>query len=394
MPQTLSNQKAKADVELMMVLQIFFLEFLKTPRAFLSGRSDLMNPLAFTAFKKLRDQRKLKVSALPAAHRSIEKSISRKFQGLHRRAFIQVPLFNFEKNCEVLVLDHVSKNFYVDREEIQKDFFFNDRQVSDDGTQASASSSAIFDHYFENQLMDIEKLNRLGKTTTFGFRFRRSNMKKIKKGELSFSHNLHLRYSESKDAEDQSEYLFDSFSPKVLVICGKSQLAKNKDKHNEQLRSTIGKSKEFNIVHKSIQSSKTLTLKKDDLKKIEKNYLDLDVLYALEHIRNLKTSGDSFSTLNPILITKFLEGQTKFREIPEEHFTISLYRNYNHFETAKYDSMSGLDSNHFRQDKFGNSFLLLPVGNREHSSLVLVSTLTGLGIGVLAIIYFMMRKIK
>ena len=225
-----------------MILHMFFFEVLKIKKVYLSAEFNKLNPKHFISFKKIRNIKKIKISNLPIGNRNIKKSISQKFQGLHRRSSVLFDVKSFEKKCEIILIDHVSRNFYVDHEEINNDFFFNEKQVASDGVKKDSSKgNSKFSDYFENSLMDIEKLNRLGKTTTFGFRFGSDDLKISKNNQINISHNFHLRYSESMEVKDEVEYLYNSFSPKIFIICKNEYNNKNKNNLNLNLKKLFGK---------------------------------------------------------------------------------------------------------------------------------------------------------
>lgn len=241
MPHQLTNKKKTVDLEVKMVLNVFFLEVVKIKRIFFQRDFSRVDPEHFSLFRKSRNIQKIKSVSLPVGHRLLSKSVSQKFQGLHRRTFLEFPLEDFERNCDVLLLDRVSRNFYVDREEIGNDFFFDERQVSDDGISAQTSQNQTkFADYFENELMDIEKMNRLGKSALFGFRFGPENLGSDQTGNVKFSHNLHLRYSESLHEKNDVEYFFDAFSPKIVVVCAGESQQKNTENFRLNLKENYG----------------------------------------------------------------------------------------------------------------------------------------------------------
>lgn len=241
MPHQLSSKQRAFDLEVLMVLNVFFLEIAQIKKIFVQRDFNRINPAHFNSFRKLRNIHKVKSWSVPVGHRSVSKSVSQKFQGLHRRAFVEFPLEAFERDCEALLLDRVSRNFYVDNEEIGNDFFFAERQVSDDGVSAQAGDKTTpFSDYFENQLMDIEKMNRLGRSTSFGFRFAREALRASPGGMVRFSHNLHLRYSESLRNRDDEEYFFDAFSPKLVVVCAGELAEKNSKSFRSNLDTNYG----------------------------------------------------------------------------------------------------------------------------------------------------------
>lgn len=162
------------------------------------------------------------VSGVRGVSEKIEKFISLKFKGLHRRSSISLEIRNenFQSiadsvnkdseslkiqsdsieneddsiksknntlssdlsDCDVLVTDSVGKSFYIDREEVESDFFFSEEKVR---FSAVKSEEMMHEKYFESSLMDIEKQDREGKSTFYGFYFSNAKLKATNEEKIS-----------------------------------------------------------------------------------------------------------------------------------------------------------------------------------------------------------------
>ena len=127
-----------------------------------------------------------------------------------------------------------------------------------------------------------------------------------------------------------------------------------------------------------------------------KEFLDFDVLYALEYFKNQR---ESESHNEPILSSKaisaFFDELSSVNKARKFSLSIAVYKNLNRAVLAEEVTIkqSGTSYN-FRNDKSKNVFLRIPAGNQSVNSLVLMSTLAGLAIGVFVILYAVFKNIK
>lgn len=388
MPHRLSSSEQGFDFEVMMVLHVFLREVSGVQKLAAGAQFSRIDSRRFYSLRKSRNLQKLRLAPVPVGDRAVAKAISQKFQGLHRRAFLEFELQPFESGCEVLVLDRVSRNFYVDAEEIAEDFFFDERQVSDEGAQSGAAPTR-FAEYFENQRMDIEKLNRLGKSTSFGFRFEPRELRKAPARRVRFSHNLHLRYSESLDGQGETEYFFDAFSPRVAVVCEGSLRAQNDASFQENLRASFGRPPD--TCDSTFPGNRQFI--KDGQKSPGKPLLDIDLLFALERARKL--GARAAKVLSPENIAAFFGEMGSLNRERQFSLSIALYQNLNKFAPVEPVTLKRAEVHfNFRTDESKNVFLRIPAGNRDLNPLVLCSTLGGLGLGVAVILVAVFKKFK
>ena len=132
----------------------------------------------------------------------------------------------------------------------------------------------------------------------------------------------------------------------------------------------------------------------ENVKYIDKNYLDLDLLYVLEKLRN-SNSGNKDTILSKSNIESFYQQLGTNTKEKDFILNIRMYRDFNQFVKAEEMTVNKSNTNYnFRQDENRNVFLKIPIGNRLDNNLILYSTLGGLVLGVLIIFYAVYRKLK